>query len=67
MTDSRNYAHLSRHGVLRFVPYALNKRAGDLGRVHGVDERVTEADYHRAICTYQRMLQLFGDMGGSQD
>ena len=63
MTDSRNYAHLSGHGVLRFVPYALHKRAGDLARVHGVDERVREADFHRAICTYMRMLRSFGDTG----
>jgi len=60
-TDSKWFAPLSRHGVLRFVPYALNKSAGDLGRIHSTDERVAVADYGRAICTYERLLALLAE------
>jgi hypothetical protein len=30
-TDSKHYAALSRHGVLRFVPYALGKELVAVG------------------------------------
>lgn len=59
-TDSKHYAHLSLHGVLRFVPYSMNKTAGELGLIHATNERVRVADYPRAVCTYARALQLFG-------
>ncbi len=57
-TDSKHYAPLSRSGVLRFVPYLINKTAGDLGRVHGTNERVERAHFLRAVCTYSRIMQL---------
>ncbi len=62
-TDSKHYAPLSKYGVLRFVPFALTR--GDLGRIHGTDERTKASDFVRAVCTYSRMLQLFGEMGSS--
>jgi carboxypeptidase PM20D1 len=57
-TDSKFYAHLSEHGVLRFVPYRINNQDGDLSRIHGTNERVRVEDYLRGICTYRRMMQL---------
>ncbi|KAK9821429.1 hypothetical protein WJX81_004737 [Elliptochloris bilobata] len=40
-TDSRHYTHLAGgRGALRFLPAALNRTAGDLRRVHGIDERL---------------------------
>ena len=65
-TDSKHYSDLSVHGVLRFVPYMVNKRAGDLGRIHGTNERVRVADYLKGICTYRRLLELLlmGDLSG---
>lgn len=42
----------------RFVPYSMNKTAGDLGRIHSTNERVLAEDFTRAICTYTRMIEL---------
>jgi hypothetical protein len=65
-TDSKHYAFLSRNGILRFVPYMMNKTAGDIGRVHGTNERVERAHFLRAICTYARIMQLMaGPPSGS--
>ncbi len=61
ITDSRHYAHLSEHGTLRFCPFTLDKRNGDLARLHGTNERVSVEDYSKGICTYARMLQLLGE------
>ncbi|GAX73214.1 hypothetical protein CEUSTIGMA_g667.t1 [Chlamydomonas eustigma] len=57
-TDSRHYAHLSEHGVLRFCPLTFSKSKGDLGRVHGTNERVSIHDFYKGLCTYQRIIQL---------
>jgi len=58
-TDSRHYARLARgRGALRFLPAALNRTAGDLRRVHGVDERLSAAAYLRAVAFYARFLEL---------
>lgn len=57
-TDSKHFNALTRHGVLRFTPYQLNQSAGDLGRIHGTNERVAAADFKRALCTYRRLVQL---------
>mmetsp|Transcript_36717 Transcript_36717/g.81684 ORF Transcript_36717/g.81684 Transcript_36717/m.81684 type:complete len:520 (-) Transcript_36717:537-2096(-) len=59
-TDSKHYSDLSEGGVLRFVPYMLNKTAGDLTMVHGTNEKVAVGDFKRAICTYERFFMLFG-------
>ncbi|PNH04403.1 putative carboxypeptidase S-like 2 [Tetrabaena socialis] len=58
-TDSKHYAPLSRGGVLRFVPYGMNKTAGDLGLIHSSNERIGIKYLARAVCTYTRMMQLF--------
>lgn len=60
-TDSKHYLHLSKGGVLRHVPTSMNRTAGDLARVHGLNERLSVADFARAVCTYKRALQLFSE------
>ena len=65
-TDSKHYAPISRHGILRFVPYALSKSGGDLGRIHSANERVHASHYRAAQCSYGRMLELFGALGEQQ-
>ena len=58
-TDSRHYAHLARgRGALRFLPVALNRTAGDLRRVHGIDERLAVSSYLGAVAFYTRFLAL---------
>jgi carboxypeptidase PM20D1 len=57
-TDSKHYADLTVHGILRFSPYRLNKTAGDMARIHGTNERVAVADFARAQCTYRRVIEL---------
>jgi len=58
-TDSRHYMHLAGgHGALRFLPVALNRTAGDLRRVHGVDERLATSSYLGAVAFYTRFLDL---------
>lgn len=52
-TDSRHYAPLSA-AVYRFRPVRL--RPGDLGRIHGVDERIAVEDYARLVTFYARFL-----------
>ncbi len=59
-TDSKHFAGLSPNGILRFVPYAVTKgEGGELETVHARDERVKVTDYANAICTYERVLELF--------
>jgi carboxypeptidase PM20D1 len=53
VTDSRYFADLGQH-VLRFLPIRMRPR--DLQRIHGVDERVSIADYERAILTWREMI-----------
>lgn len=60
-TDSKHYAALSRHGVLRFNPYAVTKASAKL--LHASNERLSLDNFRRGICTYQRIFELFG--GGS--
>jgi len=56
-TDSRYYAELTPE-VFRFSPIMINKTAGDLGRIHGNDERVAVADYLKAIRFFKRFMTL---------
>lgn len=63
-TDSKNYVGLCGGQTLRFVPLAMNRTAGDLKRIHGMDERVSEAAYLDAIRFYTRFFQLA--LGASQ-
>lgn len=62
-TDSKFYAHLSEHGVLRHIPITANRTAGDIQRIHGTDERVAVEDVRRAFCVYQRVVAGAGMLG----
>ncbi|GIL47690.1 hypothetical protein Vafri_4452 [Volvox africanus] len=62
-TDSKHYAALSHGGVMRFVPYAMNKTAGDLGLIHATNERVRATSFSQGVCTYLRMMQLLAGSG----
>ncbi|KAG2439389.1 hypothetical protein HXX76_004746 [Chlamydomonas incerta] len=59
-TDSKHYLPISAGGALRHVPVSLNKTAGDMRRVHGLNERVSVADFGRGVCVFQRLIQLVG-------
>ena len=52
-TDGRHYEGVAR-GVLRFAPITMRKP--DLERFHGNDERISIADYMRAIAFYERLM-----------
>mmetsp|Transcript_2492 Transcript_2492/g.4194 ORF Transcript_2492/g.4194 Transcript_2492/m.4194 type:complete len:520 (+) Transcript_2492:3-1562(+) len=60
-TDSRHYLKLSTGGVLRFVPTGANQTAGDMARIHGLNERLSITGLGRAMCTYMRVVQLLAD------
>jgi hypothetical protein len=44
--------------TIRFIPVAFNRTAGDVGRVHGIDERVSVGAFLDAIRFYVRFIQL---------
>jgi carboxypeptidase PM20D1 len=54
-TDSRHYAVIT-NDIYRFLPFTL--RPGDIGRIHGVDERLSVADYGRAIRFMRRLVRI---------
>ena len=39
-SDSRHYLDITANGVYRFFPLFMNLTAGDIKRVHGIDERI---------------------------
>ena len=49
---------------MRFMPVAMNRTAGDLKRIHGMDERVAEGAFLDAIRFYIRFFQLA--LGGDE-
>lgn len=53
-TDARAYVGLSDQ-VLRFG--AVRLESEDLGRLHGVDERIAEADYAQQIRLYAQLIR----------
>jgi carboxypeptidase PM20D1 len=53
-TDSRHYAPLTRN-VYRFLPIVLGP--DDFRRYHGVDERISIADYERLIHFYAQLIR----------
>jgi hypothetical protein len=57
-TDSANFAHLSDGGVLRFLPIPLNRTAGEIGLVHGINERISVAQFLGAARYYVQVMQL---------
>jgi hypothetical protein len=64
-TDSKWYANLTSN-IVRFAPFSVNRRAGDLKRVHGTDERLSVGDFGRMLCTFtagMRMAGMHMDLG----
>lgn len=53
VTDSRFYAPLTSN-VLRFLPVRL--APADLGRMHGINERIAVRDYEWAIRFYRQLI-----------
>ncbi len=53
-TDARHYARLTR-AVYRFQPVRFGPE--DLARVHGIDERVSIADYGTLVAFYVRLMK----------
>jgi hypothetical protein len=58
-TDSKWYANLTSN-ILRFAPFSVNRRAGDLKRVHGTDERLSVEDFGRMLCTFRAGMRMAG-------
>jgi acetylornithine deacetylase/succinyl-diaminopimelate desuccinylase-like protein len=58
-TDSKWYANLTRN-IVRFAPFSVNRRAGDLKRVHGTDERLSVGDFVRMLCTFKAGMKMAG-------
>jgi acetylornithine deacetylase/succinyl-diaminopimelate desuccinylase-like protein len=58
-TDSKWYANLTSN-ILRFAPFSVNRRAGDLKRVHGTDERLSVQDFGRMLCTFRAGMRTAG-------
>ena len=52
-TDSRHFVGLSDN-VFRFCPFRLGPH--DLGRIHGVDERIPIDDYERIVEFYIHLI-----------
>lgn len=58
MTDSRWYQEVAPGRVFRFSPICLDRGAGDLDRIHGVDERISEEGYLGVVEFYMRFMRL---------
>lgn len=63
-TDARHY-HRVADDVFRFGPYVFGP--GDLGRVHGIDERVSVAGHARAIRFYVQLLEGVAGAGAGAE
>jgi carboxypeptidase PM20D1 len=59
-TDSRHYADIA-DDIYRFTPVRV--RAEDLRRIHGVDERVSVANYAEAVAFYDLLMR---ELSGSE-
>ncbi len=57
-TDSKHYQRLAAGRTARFIPVAMNRTAGDLARIHGIDERVSTEAFLDAIRFYIRFMEL---------
>jgi acetylornithine deacetylase/succinyl-diaminopimelate desuccinylase-like protein len=53
-TDTRHYANLTKN-IYRFVPIVF--RPEDPKRIHGVDERISLADYLRCVRFYAQLIR----------
>lgn len=56
-TDARYYASIS-DAAYRFSPFKLT--AEDLGRMHGIDERISEESYGKMILFFHELMQAWG-------
>ena len=56
-TDSGLYANQDSQ-VLRFMPFPVNRTNGDLLRIHGINERLSQESYLKGVQFYLRFLQL---------
>ncbi len=57
-TDARYYAPIS-DATYRFSPFKLT--AEDLGRMHGIDERISLEDYGKMIVFFQELMHAWGE------
>lgn len=58
-TDSTQYVGQGLvRDVFRFAPFPMNRTAGDLARIHGVDERLSADGYVQGVKFFARFLQL---------
>ncbi|MEO8604630.1 MAG: M20/M25/M40 family metallo-hydrolase, partial [bacterium] len=62
-TDARHYSGLSRN-VYRFAP--THTRPDDVTRFHGLNERISVADYVGMIQFYSALLRELGGLGAGQ-
>jgi carboxypeptidase PM20D1 len=64
-TDARYYARIS-DASYRFSPFKLT--AEDLGRMHGIDERLSLESYEKMIVFFHELIQAWGiaDLKGAQ-
>lgn len=60
VTDARHYSGLTQN-TFRFLPLRLT--AADLGRMHGIDERIGVREYETAVRTYRQFVM---DAAGSR-
>lgn len=52
-TDSHHYLDITANGVYRFFPLFVNLTAGDVTRVHGIDERIkVKQQPPQSLCMY---------------
>ena len=56
-TDARYYAPISE-AAYRFSPFKLT--AEDLGRMHGIDERIAVESYGKMIVFFHELMQAWG-------
>lgn len=57
-TDSKHLARLSDGGCFRFLPMQLNRTAGDIEMVHGLNERISVTGLQTAVQFYVRLSEL---------
>lgn len=58
VTDSRWYADLAGGRVYRFAPLYVNASAGDMGCLHGPDERIARSHLADGVRFYARLVRL---------
>jgi carboxypeptidase PM20D1 len=59
-TDARHYGKLTKN-VYRFTPMMVGR--DDVRRLHGIDERISQEDYVRAVRFYVQLLRNAGAHG----